>query len=551
MLHHGRPIKLKREISILQTHRPINRAKIDASHASGFVLPMVIAGGLILMIGAIILSMRGFSSLTGSIRQGQRSQAEEIAESGANAIIQELNQNFPYLLVENCEVTNNSTSEQMNPPECDAGWGSYDLNNMYPSTVCSQRSQYPEEIMDDLYLPSPEGKGFYRLRSYEFFGDQIQGGTAVIEVQGQLRHGPADNPKIASSAVLRKEITIVPKCCDKAPYTTCTKSTGWKYGLTADDISLNRGDVIDLDPNVDISGAIVNCNNCTDPPQPSPNIEAKCKQWDSDDSSIQNMTDISESKCQELLDDNYTDQEIAEMDIGLISGKRSNDQVEIPDAPTWNPAWKKNGQEMPAKSYVNQNVTFTHHTQEGAHPDTDKSCYTEIMGTKKITHCRIGNLTYSDYSKLTIKPGENGEIRFYVEGKKIALSGKQFIIPDDVGFEQFAIFGSKSLEKFSFSGEGKVRALLYMPQTLVAFSGGRFCDYNGVDYSLALEGIAIVKEWQNSTYADCAQIRVPTDAGTKVCESYGLCSTTASNSNQDMEYVAIGTNRWDFVQMDR
>ena len=49
MLHHDRPIKLKREISVLQALRPINRANVDTSHASGFVLPMVITGGFILI----------------------------------------------------------------------------------------------------------------------------------------------------------------------------------------------------------------------------------------------------------------------------------------------------------------------------------------------------------------------------------------------------------------------------------------------------------------------------------------------------------------------
>ena len=187
------------------------------------------------------------------------------------------------------------------------------------------------------------------------------------------------------------------------------------------------------------------------------------------------------------------------------------------------------------------------HTQR--HPAIQKS-----SAPKKITHCRLNNLSYSVGDLITIKPGSDGEIRLYIEGEQIALSGEVFIMPDDEGdsgFEQFAIFGSESTQKLAFSGKGRINAFLYMPDTQVEFNGYSFCEYAGVDYSMVLEGIAIVKSWINAANSDCAQIRVPTDAGTKVCESYGLCSTDTSSSSEDMEYVAVGTNRWDFVQMGR
>ena len=99
MLNKGRPFSFKYGVSTEhQSLRSFNGSRINTPSSGGFVLPMVIAGGLILMIGAIILSMRSFSGLRGAIRQGQRTQTEEIAETGANMIIQELNQNYPCLL---------------------------------------------------------------------------------------------------------------------------------------------------------------------------------------------------------------------------------------------------------------------------------------------------------------------------------------------------------------------------------------------------------------------------------------------------------------------
>ena len=252
MLNKGRPFSFK--YGVLTKHESLgsfNRAQINTPLSGGFVLPMVIAGGLILMIGAIILSMRSFSGLRGAIRQNQGTQAEEIAESGANMIIQELNQNYPYLLVVNCEVTNNSASEQMEPPECEEGWESHKLDETNPIGKCDQRQDLPSDInvFRKLFY-QPEGKGYYRLRSYEFLGDSIQGGTAIIQVQGQLRQGTADDQKITSSAVLEKEITIAPKCCDLAPFQTCKSSQGWNFGLATETIALQTGDVIDEDPNI-------------------------------------------------------------------------------------------------------------------------------------------------------------------------------------------------------------------------------------------------------------------------------------------------------------
>ena len=499
----------------------------------GFALPMVIVGGLILMIGAIILSARSFSSLTGSIRQNQAKQAEEIAESGANMIIQELNQNYPYLLVINCDVTNNSAAQQMQVPECDEGWSSYLLNDANPFGACSQRSQNPQNIMNVVYQATPGGKGFYRLRSYEFFGDQIQGGTAVIQVQGQLRHGSSDNQRIISSAILEKELTIVPKCCDLAPFETCSVSEGWKYGLTANSVALQTGDVIDENPNVAVSGANINCSSCTTNPP-----ENVCTPWGA---TGQTISLSKQSLCRGLT--NKID--IAEDSAGFVSGERSRNNIEIPDAPSWNTNWRtKEGGQMQPMTFVNKNETFEHLDHEGPHPD--KSCYTEISNGKPITHCRINSIVTSDYSKFTIKPGVDGEIRFYIEGAAINLSGRQFFVPDGTKFGQFAIFGSNSTSSLNFSGGGEINAFLYMPKTKVSLSGG-IC--NPLIEPLVLRGAAIVDRYEAT--GDCAQIRVPTDAGKTLCDNYGLCSTNSDSSNEDLEYVAVGTNRWDYVQMDR
>jgi len=81
---------------------------------SGFILPLIIIVGLIIGAGLMALSARTFTSLIGSIRQGQSREAREIAESGAAIILKELNRNYPYLLIEDCEVTS-----RIGTPTCD------------------------------------------------------------------------------------------------------------------------------------------------------------------------------------------------------------------------------------------------------------------------------------------------------------------------------------------------------------------------------------------------------------------------------------------------
>ena len=64
---------------------------------AGYVLPLVFITGMILVVGAVILSSQSFSGLIRSIRQKQGNEATELAETGASVLINELNQKFPLL----------------------------------------------------------------------------------------------------------------------------------------------------------------------------------------------------------------------------------------------------------------------------------------------------------------------------------------------------------------------------------------------------------------------------------------------------------------------
>ena len=110
------PVKSKTERQTVK----LNKANCGANE-SGMALAVVVLTGLVLTIGAMVLSARSLNNLVGSIRFGQSKEARQIAESGMANILDELNKNYPYLLIENCEVVNNSAAQLLEAPDC-SGW---------------------------------------------------------------------------------------------------------------------------------------------------------------------------------------------------------------------------------------------------------------------------------------------------------------------------------------------------------------------------------------------------------------------------------------------
>ena len=522
-------------------------------HENGYVLPLVVVSGMILILGAVVLSTRSFNSLMGAILQNQGHQAEEIAESGLSILLKELNNQFPYLLTVGCRVENNSPDQQLEAPEC-AGWRDFEFGAYGgPAQACDGRSTSPRQIEDFLSQPVAEGKGLYRLRNYEFLGDQIQGGTAIIQVQGLRLKGPEDDPQIASSAIIEQEVTVVPKCCNRAPYEPCGPAgSGWSYSLLTQDITLNVGDVIDEKRPSALSGANVHCVNCDQPPAD------KCEGWTSADQTISN--DCS-SVASAINDDQLSQKERSELlqdqliGSGIIDGARSAGDIDIPAAPTWHDIRDENGNEL-SENLKNlapwdmryRSITIGHNT----HPN---HCVTITNKTtnKKTTHCRILRINQTGTTTMTLKP-KDGDIRFYMEGQQINLSGNNFVNTGNFG--QFVIYGGVSTYKTTYvdyaergcggkqlnlSGGGSINAFLFMPCFDVNLSGGNST------YPITITGSVIAKNYEVT--GDYARLIVPTDAGKTICETYQVCG--GSSGEGQKEFAALGSNRWRLIQIQR
>ena len=487
---------------------------------AGYVLPLVIITGMILIVGAVILSAQSFSGLIRSTRQKQGNEATELAETGASVLINELNEKFPYLLTISCQVENNSISDQRENPVC-TGWEDFTFGQYGgPNSACPGRSPNPSDVMDLLYQGVSHKNGSYRLRNYEFLGDQVQGGKAIIQVQGQRFRGSNESSEIAASAIVEQEITIVPKCCNEAPYVSC--ASGWGFGLATKGVQLQLGDVIDENPSSSNSNANVHCVNCDPPP------DDQCDPWTSAGQTISGTC--------------------SEIGSSIIAGERSNGPLDIPEAPTWNKeAW---GDQTPIAITNSNNPIFRHGEANQPHPIS--GCYTESINGKKRTHCRIDSVNLSGDNKISINPErEDGDIRFYIEGLQINLSGDTIINPGEFG--SFSIFGGESTnsnsawgctsKQLNISGGGELNAFLNMPCFDINLSGG------SSDQPLMIKGAAIANRW-NAT-GDYSRLVVPTNAGKTICDVYQICSSGGSNSGNQNEFAALGSNRWSLIQMEQ
>ena len=80
----------------------------------GFALPLVVIVGLFMMVSGCTLLARTFSSYRSSLKNNQDSQAQEIAERGVAAILQQLNSTHRYLLVNSYQLSNAQPYAQPN-----------------------------------------------------------------------------------------------------------------------------------------------------------------------------------------------------------------------------------------------------------------------------------------------------------------------------------------------------------------------------------------------------------------------------------------------------
>ena len=465
---------------------------------SGFILPLVVIIGLIVGAGLMALSARTFASLIGSIRQGQSKEAREAAESGAAVVLRELNQNYPYLLIHDCDLTSSTGT-----PFC-PGWSNGEGGTFsYLTSVCPDTKNPPQTIFPKLAANLPGNRTNFRLLKYDFTGDQNQGGVARLQVEGH-RLTTGNTPTVKATAYVDLEVNIVPKQCNGAQ--------GGYPGL--------YGQVIDLGNN-DVEGSI--------------NGNVVCATCDPNESQTTLASAINLKK------------------QGIVEGQIFGGQIPIDDPPAW-PGFPSGYSQEDAAASSGFN---SYYTETSACTKADSNTTNKIDGPITITakscnegrcfledgttHCLISSITLNGSDKLTVNTS-HGPIIFYVDGD-ISIGGKTALIHDGSAVD-LAIFGppesgsSYSQEVNLGGGSQTTNLFIHMPNACLGINGG--------SADPTLYGSAWVREYGTcpsaSSNSNVGNIHIPDDMGSLVCTRFGINYCVGIR-----EFSARGANRWSLI----
>ena len=470
-------------------HKTSNHLMACSREKDGFFLPLVSVVGLIILTGLTALLARSFGLLTGSIRQGHNQQAREAAESGMAVILKELNVNYPYLLISDCIPDNEEGTTYC------TGWTSTNLageNGTFEflNSVCPSTITPPETIFSKLSGTLPGGTSSFQLISYDFIGDQQQGGKAVIKVEGRSLYSNSSNITTRAEAFLLQEVNITPKACDNAQ--------GGFPGLLGESVNLGNQDV-----EGDINGNVI-CTTC-DPNQSQTELE----------------------------------QNINLKKKGVVAGEVFGGQLYIDDPPVF-PGFPSDYATTygvaPCSSGscdVTTATTITAGQSNGGRCIFDSS--------KNITHCKVDNILLSGSDVLTIDgttgtPPQN--IQFYVDGD--IDTGGNTGIEHAGNSTNFSIFGPKRSESTTctqnvlIGGTSQsLNAFLHMPDACAGINGGGNADPN-------FFGAMWVREYGSiGSASNVGNIGVPDDMGSQICIKFGINYCVGIR-----EYAARGSNRW-------
>lgn len=232
-------------------HHKLLLLKANRQQEQGFILALVVIVGLILAAGAMAMMARSSAGFLGSVRQQQSREAREIAEAGTSQVVERLNRQYAYLLI-NCYDRDVNTTDWINC-STSRGVGTWQ-NPSYPQATC------PGATLDAASMPNSgtvatsvnSVAGNWRLEFYHFKGSKLYGGLGVMRVRGQRL--AADGTTVLAEAYVDQELSIKPKNCDAA-FNQPPTSTGFP-GLMASTVELGNNDVLGA-----VSGNIL-CIGC-------------------------------------------------------------------------------------------------------------------------------------------------------------------------------------------------------------------------------------------------------------------------------------------------
>ena len=512
-----------------QSHRKSN-------NQDGFVLPLVVSIGLIMVAGSTAMLARSFGGLIGSTRLEQSRQAKAIAEAGIARTIESLNREFNYLLINDYDSQDSSILDPNSTNTVKKGtWGAPSL----PSSVCSDASQTGTPA---LTAANTQPTGDYVVDFYEYSGTQFYGGTGKLRVIGYAII--SDRSKILATATVETSFDVKPKPCNCrfGDFSGDCSSSGFP-GLLGSYINLGNNDVKGA-----TSGNVL-CTKCTNPNPDGPPTQAQAE------------AEIGAKANSDVDGQIY----LGPINLPPVPTFPDDEQVNPPNLLQFVTA-AADVRDLPIKGNGKAESTYlitasSIETTSSSTTSNNGFCATD-QSNPPITHCRINSILLSGKERLEIDSSA-GPVRLYVEGRgEVVKAGGNTGIIHDGSPGNLSMFGlplssdakcsnpnpEDTIQSVTLAGTSKgnnqkaANMFVYFPCGTVGINGGSGatadCDETGECGGGDISGAVWTKAWDGSS-SNNAQLVVPKDMGSQLFSSLG---TRYGVSVQD--YIALGFNSW-------
>lgn len=490
------------------------KLKVDG----GYVLPLILVTSLLIGTGMMAMAAKAWLGATGSIRQSQGRQAKEIAEAGMARIIEELNSDYAYLLIEDLDDWNNT---------------------QFLSSVCNNSNLDPTSMSRGGLINN--NTGVYTLTSYDFKGSRFYGGNATLRVTGKKIKNYSSGTdtedasyKTLASAVVEQTVLIKPKSCEGS-LNEEVDSSGFP-GLLGQTVTLGNNDIFGT-----VSGNVF-CLQCMD---------QRASQCGLQPATLQALEELNGKD-----ENNNGIEDKLEMEKCLIDSKDkvAGDiylgGIDIPPVPT------------PPSDITFSTPTIIDSSETITAGDNSGRCRVDDS-MPPITHCLISSIDLKgggskekNQKKLTVDT-TNGPVRIYVEGD-VNFSGGAAIkhIPEDQPSTYLGLFGNPADNNDSndqsvlIAGASTSNNLwIYFPDGRIGINGGSKgealdefgvpCDENTADCTGGdIYGAVWGKEWRGSS-STVASVNVPDEFPTDIFNDYG-----ESYALGIRDYIAAGVTFW-------
>ena len=515
----------------------------------GFALPLIVIAGMFLMVGGMAMMVRTFGAFRGSIRSSQQIQAQEIAETGMAKVINQLNTTHRYLWL-NCHRHDLTTPAFDPASSCEnttatslGNWGAGGTVPSFPAATCSQLAPdtYAKKIIRNEIVTEKDNSndvriGDWRLDSYTYFGNNLDGGEGLLRVTGRMTN--ADGTQILANATIEQRVQVRGKPCGAATNSTAVRRS--VPGLLARTLDLGNNDVLGL-------GADVYCTGCAT----TGTIASALSQ----SRGSQVHGDIFRGEIQMPPVPQFPAHLIRAVEEGSIDTTTKN--VTIQAATTANTSFD---------IYCDSGAQCRNRHDIVRDPRVMKPMCVSDNQTPPVSHCLVSSIKGNGVITINTNGGSN-PVRLYISGD-IKSNGTGRIISDG-GPIDVAMFSTDKTcsnsrsrgtpTSWEISGVSSLSAFVYAPCATVGISGGAqtpSCtsssgarapsDPNTTPLSSGrvdcnsgdINGAVWASAWKGSSSTN-AEITVPANMAKLLVKAFGKEFNIGAN-----DFVGVGVKDW-------